>query len=755
VYFSNQRYAEIVEGAGTGAGDAPGAGQVSPHVAKLKLGIFLREFEGPDGGRVYRDRILRCLPAGADMGARVWARFAVELEDLRSFDDDLAQALVERPGELLPLLEAAARDSAYRFLGKGGAPEGAAGAPGDAGADLQPRDLPRLQVELRSAQAFGPASLRDLGADSVGNLVRVRGIVTAASKIKAKASVVKLKCRNCLMTMDLPVRPGIAAVSVPRKCTLSNGAPGDQPCPLDPFVAVPQGSEFEDQQTLKLQERPEDVPPGELPRSCIVTVDRALTLSATPGSRVTVTGVYSIYNAQAGKGKGAPAVRNPYVRAVGIEHDAEGAGNRNAPVFTERELQEFREFAARPDCLAAIHGRVAPSIFGHEDVKRAVACALFAGCRKHLPSGARLRGDINVLLLGDPSTAKSQFLKFAERSAPVAVYTSGKGSSAAGLTASVLRDPNSGEFYLEGGAMVLADGGIVCIDEFDKMRAEDRVAIHEAMEQQTISIAKAGITTVLNARAGVLAAANPPSGRYDDLRTAQENIELQQTILSRFDLIFIVRDERSFERDMQIAAHVVGVHKRAGGPELRTEQEQREEEGFLRRYVEFCRARCQPRLSDEAAEVLQDEYVRIRQGNREKAAQQGGGATAIPITVRQLEALVRISESLAKMQLCEQVGTEHVREALRLFQVSTVDATKSGVAEGIVFTPEQRAECTAIAEQVKARVPVGGRASLRRLVEEVARLGFSEGAVRRAVVFLSQQGEIEEARGGMEVRRVR
>merc|ERR1719443_1014800 len=212
------------------------------------------------------------------------------------------------------------------------------------------------------------------------------------------------------MTMDLPVRPGIAAVSVPRKCTLSNGAPGDQPCPLDPFVAVPQGSEFEDQQTLKLQERPEDVPPGELPRSCIVTVDRALTLSATPGSRVTVTGVYSIYNAQ--------------------------AGNGNAPVFTERELQEFREFAARPDCLAAIHGRVAPSIFGHEDVKRAVACALFAGCRKHLPSGARLRGDINVLLLGDPSTAKSQFLKFAERSAPVAVYTSGKGSSAAGLTAS-------------------------------------------------------------------------------------------------------------------------------------------------------------------------------------------------------------------------------------------------------------------------------------------------------------------------------
>ncbi len=196
----------------------------------------------------------------------------------------------------------------------------------------------------------------------------------------------------------------------------------------------------------------------------------------------------------------------------------------------------------------------------HADIKKAIACLLFGGSRKILPDGMRLRGDVNVLLLGDPGTAKSQLLKFVERVAPICVYTSGKGSSAAGLTASVIRDPGSREFYLEGGAMVLADGGVVCIDEFDKMREDDRVAIHEAMEQQTISIAKAGITTILNSRTSVLAAANPVFGRYDDMKSPGENIEFQSTILSRFDLIFIVKDEHNEVRDQSIARHVLSVH---------------------------------------------------------------------------------------------------------------------------------------------------------------------------------------------------
>merc|ERR1719461_2802349 len=219
----------------------------------------------------------------------------------------------------------------------------------------------------------------------------------------------------------------------------------------------------------------------------------------------------------------------------------------------------------RCQICTTISRSIAPTIFGNEDIKKSIACMLFGGSRKQLPDGMRLRGDINVLLIGDPSVAKSQFLKMAHKMAPVAVYTSGKGSSAAGLTASVIRDAQSGEFRLEGGALVLADGGMVCIDEFDKMREQDRVAIHEAMEQQTISIAKAGITTILNSRTSVLAAANPRFGRYDDMKDASENIAFDSTILSRFDLIFIIKDVKDPRRDKRLANHIIGLHGRDAG----------------------------------------------------------------------------------------------------------------------------------------------------------------------------------------------
>lgn len=233
------------------------------------------------------------------------------------------------------------------------------------------------------------------------------------------------------------------------------------------------------------------------------------------------------------------------------------------PNISQEDEAKILAMSKDQDIQKKISNSIASAIFGHNDIKRAIACLLFGGSAKKLPDGMRLRGDINVLLLGDPSVAKSQFLKFVERVAPISVYTSGKGSSAAGLTAAVIKDAASGEFQLEGGAMVLADGGVVCIDEFDKMRPQDRVAIHEAMEQQTISIAKAGITTILNSRTSVLAAANPLFGRYDDLKHAAEQIDFQSSILSRFDTIFIVRDLRREDIDKQIASHVVNLHMHA------------------------------------------------------------------------------------------------------------------------------------------------------------------------------------------------
>jgi DNA replication licensing factor MCM5 len=258
------------------------------------------------------------------------------------------------------------------------------------------------------------------------------------------------------------------------------------------------------------------------------------------------------------------AIRTPYLRAVGIQSDIDQAAKGNA-TFSEEEEQEFLELSRRPDIYNIMAACIAPLIYRHQDIKKSILCLLLGGSKKILPNGMKLRGDINVLLLGDPGTAKSQLLKFVEKAAPISIYTSGKGLSAAGLTASVQRDQSSREFYLKGGAMVLADGGVVYINKFDKMRAEDRVAIHEAMEQQTISIAKAGITTILNARISVLAAANPIFGRYDDMKTPGENIDFQTTILSHFDLIFIIKDIHSRKKDEKIAKHVLGIQMNGRG----------------------------------------------------------------------------------------------------------------------------------------------------------------------------------------------
>ena len=324
------------------------------------------------------------------------------------------------------------------------------------------------------------------------------------------------------------------------------------------------------------------------------------------------------------------------------------------PNITQEDEERIINMSKDPHIYNKISKSIASSIFGSDDIKKAVACLLFGGSPKRLPDGMRLRGDINVLLLGDPSTAKSQFLKFVERVAPISVYTSGKGSSAAGLTASIIKDP-SGEFQLEGGAMVLADGGVVCIDEFDKMRPQDRVAIHEAMEQQTISIAKAGITTILNSRTSVLAAANPIFGRYDDLKHAAEQIDFQSSILSRFDCIFIVKDIREESSDKAIASHVVNLHTYAKAREENNAEISIED---LKKYLTYAKMKFFPRLSEEAGQILQDMYVSDRMNSKDQKISKK--STGIPITVRQLEAIIRLSEAIARIYLQTSVKVEHV-----------------------------------------------------------------------------------------------
>jgi DNA replication licensing factor MCM5 len=328
-------------------------------------------------------------------------------------------------------------------------------------------------------------------------------------------------------------------------------------CPLDSYRVVEEESRTIDTQTLKLQEAPEMIPTGEIPRSYTLYCDRYLVNKVSPGTRVNVVGILTV-NEYGNDGDNYNNVKTNYIRVLGFQVENSKTGKQTFN-FTQEDEQKFLNFSKDKNIYNKISKSIASAIFGSDDVKKAIACLLFGGCRKVIREGVNLRGDVNILLLGDPSTAKSQFLKFVERVAPIAVYTSGKGSSAAGLTASIIKDPSSGEFQLEGGAMVLADGGVVCIDEFDKMRSQDRVAIHEAMEQQTISVAKAGITTTLNSRTSVLAAANPIYGSLDDLKSTEDQIDFQTTILSRFDCIFLVRDQRDVVKDTQLANHIMDI----------------------------------------------------------------------------------------------------------------------------------------------------------------------------------------------------
>lgn len=514
---------------------------------------------------IYRDRLLRLHRRRDGVPALI-----VDLAHLAEYDAAILGFLLSQPATLLPTLEQAAADALASLLydtkaasGRGqndmdeeeedeaALPENSPDQPTEHGLDIQILLTGQLQA----------TPLRQIHASHMNRLLQCPGIVISTSPVKSRATQLCICCHRCSDEQVLNNTGGPwQSIALPANCKGSTNASAHsgEGCGRFPYAVDPDKSKFVDQQNIKLQEAPERVPTGEMPRSVMTVVDRALVDRAPPGTRVSMLCIPTLMPS---KEQGNKSV---YLRVVGMiqDDDAHGPAVRFAPA----EEEAFTRLATRPDVYQILQRSFAPNISGSYtvDIKKAILCQMMGGSLKRMPDGLRLRADINLLLLGDPSMAKSQFLKFASKVAPVGIYTSGKGSSAAGLTASVVRD-SKGEFYLEGGAMVLADGGLVCIDEFDKMRPADRVAIHEAMEQQTISVAKAGITTVLNARAAVLAAANPVYGRYDDLKSASENIDLMTTILSRFDLIFLVRDIREEERDRLICQHVMGVHMGASG----------------------------------------------------------------------------------------------------------------------------------------------------------------------------------------------
>uniref|UniRef100_A0A8D3DTP3 DNA replication licensing factor MCM5 n=1 Tax=Scophthalmus maximus TaxID=52904 RepID=A0A8D3DTP3_SCOMX len=665
-----------------GGGEGHGADEGGQKRVQIKKRFreFLRQFRvGTDRTGFtykYRDELKRHYTLG-----EYWVE--VEMEDLASFDEDLSDCLYKLPSENLPLLEEAAKEVA----------------------DETVQDI---QVMMNSDAHH--ASIRNLKSEQVSRLVKVHGIVISATAVRAKATRVCLQCRGCRSVINnIPLPPGLQGYALPRKCNSENT--GSVKCPIDPYFIIPDRCVCVDFQTLRLQEAPDAVPHGEMPRHLQLYCDRYLCDRVVPGNRVTIIGIYSIKKMAATKAKGneksaGVGIRASYLRVVGIQMDTEGAGRGTTGAVSPQEEEELRALAGTPNVYDSLARSLAPSIYGSDDLKKAITCLLFGGSRKRY----RMSKKKERIQSAAPLTPRPQ------------VYTSGKGSSAAGLTASVLRDPNTRGFIMEGGAMVLADGGVVCIDEFDKVRT-------------------AGITTTLNSRCSVLAAANSVFGRWDDTK-GEDNIDFMPTILSRFDMIFIIKDHHDQQRDMTLARHVMNVHLSA-----RTQTEGVEGEVTLatfKKYIAYARTKCGPRLSAAAAEKLKNRYVVMRSGAREHE-RESDKRPSIPITVRQLEAVVRIAESLAKMKLQAVAGEEEVDEALRLFQVSTLDAALSGGLSGVEgFTSQEDQEMISrVEKQLKRRFAIGSQVSEHSIVQDFTKQKYPEHAIYKVLHLMLRRGELQ------------
>ncbi|KAJ5075476.1 intein-containing DNA replication licensing factor mcm5 precursor [Anaeramoeba ignava] len=1119
---------------------------------------FIRKFR-KQNSYIYRDQLLH------NFHLKQYY-LNISLEDIGVFDENLLNELMQNPNRVLKLFESSAfeclslltteqkkttqnnqqtqeeQDQSLAFESDFFAD------PKNTQLDIENENqdelvLPDLnEIQILLTGGGKRKEIRNLNSDLISKIVRISGIVVSATPNQAKARILVCQCRNCghKIWIRSETENGNKLI-LPRTCGRQSGIGAQQnvECPLDPYVILPDKCKFIDRQLMKLQETPENIPTGEIPRHVLLYLDRYLVEKVSPGTRIAVTGIFSIFQSDAKK---SIAVKTPFIRVIGIEVDLEGQG-RTTSKFTQEEEEKFRQIAKLPNVYDFISKSIAPAIYGYSDIKKALAIQLFGGVRKKLFDKMRLRGEINVLLLGDPSTSKSQFLKFIEAVAPVGVYASGKGSSvhhkepvivkingkikfdsigniideqikkysqyinnnkknqnqsiqikpfdnlkvlavnqlnyqvkfkkvhyvlrhqpkeellqiktklgkkfvvtkdhslltqkkqenaqnilvpikgsdiqigtllpilkklqipfkktkkqffnynlnkdfgyligsfistvlndsenlviqklysqnqpklifknknihfiqkiknilssnfnleniqiiennqinkkffqinifdnnliqlfknsiikepfqlngdlilsqkifleglitsmyqannfvindsnqekkffistentpsifhnqiqiilsrfdiktknsfddeteenglkiikkdfvkfcgilnnlnldskekeegeeinqkdgfeidfdevveikrkknkekkkqnqvydfsvenetfmlsnmifvhnsAVGLTASVNRDPTSREFYLEGGAMVLADDGVVCIDEFDKMNENDRVAIHEPMEQQTISISKAGITAVLNARTAVLAAANPVFGRYDDLKSPFENIDFQMSILSRFDLIFIIKDIKNEKRDQAIAKHILRMHMSKNTKDPQSEIDPK----ILKRYISFCRSTCYPKLSNKASELLKNHYISIR--SQAKMKDQYGQSGAIPITVRQLEGIIRMAEALAKMSLSPIANESHVEEAVRIFKVSSLDAANSTNMSGEgVLTKKMIKQIDQIENSIRRRLAIGSSFPEKKMIEILVQSGNKEFAVRKAIQIMLQREELE------------
>jgi replicative DNA helicase Mcm len=643
----------------------------------------------------------------------------------------MADELLENPGKVIGDVRNAIRNHQLIKAKDGKTPQGV---------NIRFVNLPRkLQV-------------RDIRSDHINTFLSVEGILRKTTEVRPRVVEAVFRCPGGHKTIR---SQGYGKFKEPDGCATDG-------CTFKKLELIHKDSRFVDSQKLRIQESPEGLRGGEQPQTLDVDVTDDLTGKVAPGDRVVINGILrSMQRVTHGE---KSTIFDIYLECNSIEV-AEKEFEEVS--IDDKDEEEILALSRDPNVYRKITHSIAPTIYGNEDVKEAIALQLFGGISKEMPDGSHLRGDIHVLLIGDPGIAKSQLLRYVVKLSPRAIYTSGQSSTSAGLTATAVKDEfGDGRWTLEAGALVLADMGVAAVDEMDKMQKEDRSALHEAMEQQTISVAKAGITATLRSRCALLGAANPKYGRFDDYAPIGEQINMPASLLSRFDLIFIMSDKPDHKLDNAIAEHIlkahsigeiIAQHEKNPIPGVDDEyiREQLKpvtpdiEPSIFRKYVAYAKRTCFPRLNDAARESLIAYYMKLRD-------LASGSNKPVPVTARQLEALVRLAEASARIRLSQSIELDDAERVVKIVdtclrQVAYDAKTGSFDIDKVVtgYSKGKRDLIRMIKEVIREQEDENGRARIEEVIKALTEKGYTRDEIRAQIDMFLRQGEAMEPKPGI------
>ena len=608
----------------------------------------------------------------------------------------------------------------------------------------------KLHLRVYNLPDANRIGIRKLRSEHLGKLVAIEGLVKKVTEVRPKLKRAVFICQRC--GSESSVEQDEEMLKEPLQC---------ENCGRSSFFKLSTSlSSFIDFQKIEVQESPEGLRGGAQPERITIYLEDDLVGDVAPGDRLIINGILVAHQRRRGSHKLTSFDKTLY--AISIEKQEQAFEEVE---ITEEDEQKILEISKLPDIYDRIRDSIAPTIYGMEVEKDALVLQLFGGVPKLMPDGTRIRGDIHMLFVGDPGTAKSQILSYISKLAPRSIYASGKATSAAGLTAAAVRDEfGEGHWTLEAGALVLADMGIACIDEIDKMSEQDRSALHQAMEQQEISVAKAGINATLKSRCAILAAANPKLGRFDEFIPIHEQINMPPALLSRFDLIFSLIDRPDRERDTDLALHILYTHRagevkehrlRAREPKYSEEEERRLLEKitpafdpeFLRKYIAYAKRNVFPVLEEDAIQRIKDYYVSLRSSSED----------SIPFTPRQLEAFVRLAEASARVRLSDRVTLEDAERAISIIEkyLRRVGVDKETgkfdidiIATGISRSQHDRMLTLMEIVRDLCRESQEGMANKEEILAEATSRGLERSRAEKDLERLKRTGQIYEPRHG-------